>query len=163
MNSIIIHISIFLASLFHPVHVSITNMEYNQEKQEFEISMRIFKDDLQMVINHNYDTAINLIDITGQMNDPTIVNKYINDSFYLKSSSQTYKLELTDHEITEEAVLLSYTSNLPYNLSSLEIRNSILMDFYHDQTNLVIFSYTGKEKGLRFTINEYIKTVSLEW
>jgi hypothetical protein len=138
-------------------------MEYNQEKQEFEISMRIFKDDLQMVINHNYDTAINLIDITGQMNDPTIVNKYINDSFYLKSSSQTYKLELTDHEITEEAVLLSYTSNLPYNLSSLEIRNSILMDFYHDQTNLVIFSYTGKEKGLRFTINEYIKTVSLEW
>lgn len=162
MNSIIIHISIFLASLFHPVHVSITNMEYNQEKQEFEISMRIFKDDLQMVINHNYDTAINLIDITGQMNDPTIVNKYINDSFYLKSSSQTYKLELTDHEITEEAVLLSYTSNLPYNLSSLEIRNSILMDFYHDQTNLVIFSYTGKEKGLRFTINEYIKTVSLE-
>jgi hypothetical protein len=137
-------------------------MEYNQEKQEFEISMRIFKDDLQMVINHNYDTAINLIDITGQMNDPTIVNKYINDSFYLKSSSQTYKLELTDHEITEEAILLSYTSNLPYNLSSLEIRNSILMDFYHDQTNLVIFSYTGKEKGLRFTINEYIKTVSLE-
>lgn len=161
MHCIIINIAIFIAALMHPVHVSITNMEYKKEAQEFEISMRIFKDDLEMVINHNYEANINLVDVTGTLDDPSFINRYINDSFYVKSNSLTYKLELTRHEITKDAVHLSYSSKVPDDLTSLKIRNTILMDFYRDQTNLVIFSYTGKEKGLRFTISDYVKTIDL--
>lgn len=160
-SSIIIRLVLF--SLFlHPVHVSITNMEYKKERQEFEISMRIFKDDLQMVINHNYEANINLTDVTGTLEDVSLLDRYINDSFYIKNANESYKLQLNSHEITGEAVLLSYSCRVPDALSSLEIRNTILMDFYHDQTNLVIFSYTGREKGLRFTINDYVKKIEVK-
>ena len=146
----------------HPVHVSITNMEYKKEAQEFEISMRIFKDDLEMVINHNYEANINLMDITGTLDDPSVIERYIKDSFYIKNKTTTYELVLSDHEITEDAILLSYSCKVPDDLTSLEIRNTILMDFYHDQTNLVIFSYTGREKGLRFTPNDYVKKIEVK-
>ena len=145
----------------HPVHVSITNMEYSKEREEFDISMRIFKDDLQTAINHSYDTNINLVDITGQTDQIKHINRYINDAFYVKSNGKTFPIKPIHHEITDEAILLSYSCQVPDDLTSIEIRNTILMDIYHDQTNLVIFSYTGREKGLRFTINNYVEKIDV--
>lgn len=136
-------------------------MEYSKEREEFDISMRIFKDDLQTAINHAYDTNINLVDITGQTDQIKHINRYINDAFYVKSNGITCPIKPMHHEITDEAILLSYSCQVPDDLTSIEIRNTILMDIYHDQTNLVIFSYTGREKGLRFTINDYVKKIDV--
>ena len=58
INSIFIFL-LRLNSLMHPVHVSITNVDYLQNENKVELSIKVFKDDFQLLFVHLYQ--LNLV------------------------------------------------------------------------------------------------------
>ena len=60
MYTLRLNIVLFLFSFFHPVHVSITSIEYIEGKNSFEVSFKLFWDDFEAIIASKYDVLLNL-------------------------------------------------------------------------------------------------------
>ena len=43
-----------LSRLFHPLHVSVTEIEMDQKDKRLEIMMRVFMDDLEVTLREKY-------------------------------------------------------------------------------------------------------------
>ena len=67
----------------HPVHLSVTNIEYNFSDNNFEISFRFFADDFQNIISQKYSIEINLENININKKSQAHITNYINEHFFL--------------------------------------------------------------------------------
>ena len=54
LASLSLHGAILLASLFHPLHVSVTEIEMNDTDKRLEIMMRVFMDDLEVTLRKEF-------------------------------------------------------------------------------------------------------------
>ncbi|MFC2121950.1 DUF6702 family protein, partial [Bacteroidota bacterium] len=53
-------VSRLLVSDMHPLHVSLTNIEYQKEDKTFKIAFKIFTDDFEEILNRKYSVVMNL-------------------------------------------------------------------------------------------------------
>jgi len=146
-------VSGLLANLFHPVHVGIVNMEYNTDSGVFELSFKIFRDDFQQAMNKKITPGIDLSERNSTIDNQkqNKINQYIADNFKLFSNGKEMDGPVFDSlRITDDAVWLYYRIKFPDSVQKISILNSVLMDIYPDQTNLLILNYRGKEDGYQF-------------
>ncbi len=149
--SIILSLILFPAWSMHPTHMSIVNVDYNPVDSTLTYSVRVFQDDIVYLITQLYHKELfhsnqpfDLAENTQKIED--YFNK--NLEFYSEDKKLCSKLINIDSE--EIDYWLHYTISLSAPIKQLTIRNTILTQLYSDQTNLVIFAYNNKEKGLTF-------------
>ncbi|MCF8391420.1 MAG: hypothetical protein K9H12_12050 [Bacteroidales bacterium] len=144
--------------LAHPVHVSICNIEIEQDSMS--ISFKLFKDDLQLGIEHNFGKYLS-IDELVKTSDFRLIDDYIQAVFTISSNKMTkMKLNYINYELNEEAIWLNYKCYVS-QLKKIQINNSIFLDLYYDQTNLLIINYHGKQNGYRFTYRNTDQQIDL--
>lgn len=159
MNLCICYIFSCLASLttgFHPVHVSILNVEFTTGKPTIDLAFKMFTSDIELAIGHNYNVALNLGKPNESPETVNYLNKYFSGTVEVKLNNN-YKPNLVfkKKEFNEDAVWLHFTiSPDKRKVTDIDIRDLLLMDIYEDQTNLVIISVNGKESGFRLNINQ---------
>ena len=138
------------ASWFHPIHVSICNMDLDPGKGTVDLSVKIFADDFQDLILHKYAVQLQ---ITGQKKPGDqiySVNRYIGESLQLEiNGEKTTGLKYVESRINEEAIWLSYSYEHGSRIRKLKVRNTLMLETFDDQTNLLILTYSGKQNGYR--------------
>jgi hypothetical protein len=152
MNCLISYIlfSLAFSANYHPVHVSVLNIELDHSKPTIDFSFKVFTSDLELAIAHNYNVALHLGQPNESPESATRINKYVTDAFSLLiDNKQPGKFEFVKKEINEDAIWLRFRVSGNKNIRELEINNSLLMDIYEDQTNLIIVSLNGKDTGYR--------------
>jgi hypothetical protein len=132
--------------------VSFTNIEFNAEKGEMNVSIKFNTEDFSLLFFHLYEKTIipdNDHEFTAGQLD--LVKNYINSSFSVVSGQDTVVLEYLRKEQDAEFITLYFKAPLPGdNSGNYVITNRLLLDLYFDQTNLVIVSLGAREWGLRF-------------
>jgi len=103
----------------------------------------------------NFTTKMNFTDISQvikvESNNPEFENavkKYVEDNFYISVNNHHVKLLFTGCQINGQTVWVYFESHRIDNISSMSIRNTILLKEFSNQKNLVIISYNGKQKTL---------------
>lgn len=142
---------IIFTSFSHPVHVSLTNIEFDEDKKSFDVIFKLFTDDFQDIIAKKYNYDLNFNDST--LNHEKIISKYIFSYFSLTINTHTKKAKkyrLKKITSNNEAVWVHYQIKSDKNLKEIKFTSKILMDLYPDQTNLVFFSYKNKTEAFRF-------------
>jgi len=143
----------------HPVHVSICNLEIEQER--ITIAVKLFKDDFQLALQHNYGNIIETDDLTAPVYK-NLLDKYINDALLIVMNKRdSVRFTYNKTEMNEEAIWLYYSTEYK-NLKKLMIRNALLLDIYLDQTNLVIINHKGKQNGYRFNYKHFEQIIELK-
>jgi len=147
----IIFLFSFLNGFIHPVHVSITNMEYEKEKSKITISFKVFNDDFRLLFIHLNETDIDLQKPENYENYKDLIDEYFKSHFTVTSHEKN-KLELvsTNWKLNAESIWFYYEIPLDSEIRSLKITNSILFDLFYDQKNLLIFKANNHEKGYQF-------------
>lgn len=148
--------------LEHPMHVSITNIEYKQDKKCFDISVKIFTNDLEDAILKKDGKRLMLGQKDEVQNSAEAVCSYILDHFSIsvdKKEISKKKMLFKEKKINDGAIWVYYELSGIEKASSISIKNSILMDIYSDQTNMVIFSFNDTEKGFMFKSAGEIQTI----
>ncbi len=160
LNSTINTKSFFLKyhNIKHPIHVSVTNIEYIDKDKEFNISIRIFVDDFEKIINQKYNA--NLKFKNTDINNNKYINKYISEHFSINNSKK--KLLFIKKEIKVDAIWLYYKYKRKMKIKSIEIKNTLMTDLFHDQTNLLIFSYKNFNTAIKFNNEYYYKKIKLK-
>ena len=64
MKGLVLFFSLFFPDL-HPFHSSVTEMTYNQKDQSWEISIRLFQDDLEQTVSSSTGKKFRMILVNG--------------------------------------------------------------------------------------------------
>jgi predicted RNA-binding protein len=137
--------------LFHPVHVTLTSIDYLPEKGTYKVFVRLYFDDFLLdcklkdcdKLNHDFSTDDKL--------SQGIVEQYLAEKIVIKVngkelSGKLEKIDLTDNELS---INLSYNSvNDP---GTLTVKNLIMTDLYSDQSNMIIVRIDEFEEGVKLT------------
>lgn len=143
----------------HPMHLSITNITY--ENGKLNITMKTFLDDWEVGYFHYHGEPIDFSD--PEKRDLPWFRKYLTESFRIaeKREMQDLALELDSVTVEEESMTIVMHATLVSEPNSLYIYNALLTDIYPDQTNLVIFGFGKRETGIKFDVKKHDAEVTL--
>jgi hypothetical protein len=142
--------AIGFALMIHPIHVSITNMEYFPEKQEIELSTKIFKDDFQLLFAHLKELNIDFENVDSIKKYQKEIDNYISSHVEIEINQKKQNLVFSGFKLNDEAIWLSYNLKIKNEIRSIKIINTLLLDLYFDQKNLLIFKFEDQEYANQF-------------
>lgn len=133
----------------HKFYVSVTNINYVQEEDTFQITTRIFIDDLQKVLQERYDLNLQLATKSESDKADAYIEKYVRAKFVIKINGKvvpyTYLGKKYD---TDLAVCYLELPKVNFsNIETIEVQNEILMDLFEEQQNIVHIKLEGKKKS----------------
>jgi hypothetical protein len=154
----------WLLTAAHPIHVSVTSVDVNTEKDTIFISQKMYTEDFKLLFYHLYEKNIKpLQDKNFSQDELNLINGYMKDAFVIENGSTMLPLGFVRKEQDEESIWLYYTCPLPSdNITSLMLTNSLLLQLFDDQTNLVIVTYKGADTGYTFNYDSWKSEIRLK-
>jgi hypothetical protein len=146
-------------STLHEFHTSLAQVHYNQSSRSFEITLRVFTDDLEAALtlmNNN-----NKVTIDAPQADQLIA-QYLNKHFALLDR-QNQKKELTfiGKEVEVDVTWIYAEIPVPDLPSGMRLQNSVLTELFGDQVNMVNFKYLSTIRTFMFKPNETVQSLGI--
>ena len=163
MISVVKIVFVFSSWMFHPLHVSVAEIEYDEKEKELEIMMRIFVDDLENAIRLQQNK--NDLDIlnppVGSSTDK-LISSYVLSHFKIDLDNKVQIIRYLGQEEEGEAVVCYLLVSNVKNLGAIEITNDILCELFDDQSNLVHVTSGEIVKSVRLVRNKPTARLSFE-
>ncbi len=144
--------SLFLCSVFvaHDFYVSITEIDYNDQSKSLEVSLKIFADDIERVIEEKEGVKLNIGEINENEKCGQYLNAYIKEHFVINVDGEEKVLEYLGHEMEKRDAVWTFFEVFDVDQpSEIKIENTILVNEYEGQQNIV---YYGKSEGRPHTL-----------
>jgi len=146
MNQLIIKFFyILLFVVIHKYYVSTTLIDFDLKSQTFEITLKVFYDDLEKDLE--LDSAV--VDYEKDYNYLNkIFKKYLSENFIIEIENQRIILEYLGYEKKRDQI--NFYMNLDNDLKnkSINIQNSVLFNSFPDQKNIILFRSGRFRKSL---------------
>ena len=137
---------------FHKFYVGVYQINYAPEKKMLQITSRIFIDDLNNGVEKKYKIKTNIGTGKETEADLALLKKYLAENFTIKVNGQSRPIVFLSKEIEANDVLVCYSRiNDVSKIKTLEISNTILVDWNSDQQNITHVSVLGTKKSVLFT------------
>jgi hypothetical protein len=146
-------------SLAHPVHVSVVNIAIDGKLMK--VTVNTFVDDWETAYYHYHGKGIQLKKHENHSGEWFL--GYFHDSFRIREERHCNQLKFSIDTIyfNDLSMTMEMHTDLNKEPKSLYIYNAILTDIFADQTNLLIYSAKGVEKGIRFDYYKHEEAVML--
>lgn len=145
---------------FHPIHVSITEIEFDEKEKSLEVMMRIFADDLEITMKNRYSNpTLDILNPAGKSLDE-MMRDYLAEKFVVSVDGKKVALNYLGHEREGEAFVFYIEIPKIKKLRTISITNGTLTETYEDQSNLVHVTNAGTVKSLRLTRGNLSGTLS---
>ena len=146
---------------FHPVHISVTNVDYMPEKEKMEISVKVFKQDMQLLFVHLNQVNIDFDNEKNIKENLHRVNNYFKNHLDIRCESE-FNMRYKDLRLDNEWIWFYYEVPIGKMGKEIEIKNTILLDLNFNQKNMLIFAYDQKEKGIIFNIKKTTEIIHVD-
>lgn len=136
--------------LFHPLHISVTEIEYNEKAESLQIISRIFVDDLEVAIRAK--TKLPDLDILSPKNGLTtkgLLTDYLKDHLKVRLDGKEQQLNFLGYEEENLAFICYIEIEKVKSFKVIEVENTVITEAYDDQSNLVHVTYKGPIKSMR--------------
>jgi hypothetical protein len=134
-------------------------MTYNQTDQSWEISIRLFQDDLEQTISSNLGKKFRMV--TGDAASEKVLDAYLRKHFRFHAGKQiTTPYRWLGTEQQQDAIWVYLEIPTKSDLVGSYLENSIFLDEFDDQTNLVSWSFQGQKKSYLFRKTQEVQQLS---
>ena len=131
--------------------MAIYQVNYAPEKKMLQITSRIFIDDLNKTLEKKYNKKLNLGTNKETAEEIVLVKKYLAQNFIIKVNGQTKPITFLSKELDGD-VLVCYSNITGISkITSLEISNSILLDWNTEQQNITHVKVLEIKNSILFT------------
>jgi len=144
-------IILYLFLSWHPVHVSLASVDYDEKAGSFKMFLKVYTDDLEndcRIITRDHELMLYDSEL---MPDRSVIQRYIDDRIVFTAGDKLLKGILGNIEADAEEVRISVDYSFRDTVSTFRIRNTIMTDLFADQVNLLIFKMGSFEEGYKFT------------
>lgn len=137
---------------FHPIHLSITEVEHNEKSKAIQMTMRIFIDDLELAIQKKTgEEELDLLEPGKGRKTDDLVKAYLTEMVQVKVDRKLMKGNYLAHEIEGPAMICYVEIENVKKFTTLEVTSKVILEIHNDQSNLVNVNYKGKVKSLRLS------------
>lgn len=143
----------------HPLHVSTTEVNFNEKDKTLEVSCKIFSDDFESILAKSYKQKIDLTKPAMKVAMDALVKKYILTHLQLKANGKITAMNYIGFEIDHEATNVYFEVEKISNLKAVEVDNTILYDMFDDQMSIVHLVKGAVRKSTRILYPEDRKSV----
>ena len=120
-------INLLLVCFFHPIHVSVTEIEYNEKNKSLQIISRIYIDDLELSIQKQVrNESLDLIEPKNGMTTDQLLSSYLKEHFKIKLDGKPAKINYLAHEIEDLAIICYLEIEDVKKLKTLEVTNDVI-------------------------------------
>jgi hypothetical protein len=136
--------------LFHPIHISVTEIEFNEKANALQIISRIFIDDLETSIRARIkQPELDLMNPAGSLTTDKLVADYLNEHLVIKLNDEVQRIQFLGHEVDGFAMVCYIEIENIKPFTTIEVINTTITELYDDQSNLVHVTYKGPVKSMR--------------
>jgi hypothetical protein len=122
-------------ALVHDYHSSITQLEYNPKQKLYEISISLFRDDLELALSKANKQKVSLEKVETNR---ALLEAYIRKNFQLKSKTGKVAYTYIGAENDDPSVWIYLELKAsPSQVKLLTAQVSSLTEIFSDQTNIV--------------------------
>lgn len=138
----------------HAFHVSVCEIEFDESKKQLEITHRIFLDDLEIGLADWSEEQVDVLNPENPKHLDQMIGKYLTEKTTYVINGKSVRATYLGSE-KEESVMYCYqvVTNLK-KVKSLKVTNTLLMEIYDDQTNIVHLENGDQMKSLKLSDSE---------
>lgn len=145
-------------AFIHKFYVSNTQVHWNAQSQSLEITIRIFTDDLEKALSPHSPIYL------GQQNEKqeaqTLLEAYLKKNFVLIIDTHAAPLSLLGREVENDLTYCYLEMPFDGRFARMEIVNTLLIETYREQKNLVDVEIGDWHQSDFFTASRYRATYS---
>jgi len=134
----------------HPIHLSVSEINYSEKDKALQITSRIFLDDLELSIrNQRKQPDLDLLEPGPGLTTEQLISEYVIKRFLVKLDGKVQKLNFLGFEREDPAVICYIEIENVKKFKVIEVKNEVIMETHDDQSNLIHVTYKGPVKSLR--------------
>lgn len=123
-------------------------MEHNQNKESLQIISRVFIDDFENVLNLRYGQDITLDPHSETTVAEDFIKKYLEQKIHIEVNGKEREIKYLGKEYENDMLVFYIEAARVRNVKNVLVRNSVLMDLFEEQKNLVHVKVKGKTKSM---------------
>ncbi len=136
-------------STAHKFYVSVTNINYSEKDDAFQITTRIFIDDLEDVLKERYGVEGRLATDNESKMANEYLEKYLRTKFVVRLNGQQVTYDFLGKKYDDDVVIcyIEVPKVGLETLKTLEFENEILTDLFDEQKNIVHVKWQGNKRS----------------
>ena len=133
--------------VFHPIHVSTSNIEYNSKDNKLEVICTLFTDDFEAALAKQYHAKADLNKQEMHAAMDALIKQYIAANLNIKIDDKATNLSYLGFEINKEATDVYLESDKTPAVKKVDVDVSLLYSLFDDQINIVHVIVNGTRKS----------------
>lgn len=135
----------------HKYYISLTQIDFVKESKSVQITMNLFLDDFDLALHKTFSKNFNLNSYEELENSDDYIEQYLQEHFQIKVDNKVLKNNYLGKEYEGDVVYLYIEIENVKAISTIEVKNSLLIDFFSDQQNLIKLKINDKFDSLLLT------------
>jgi len=137
-----------VGAAIHEHYVGITEIRYSDDSESYQISLKLFTDDLENAILKDSGDFLDLGGSNENANSDSIIFPYLEKHFFIESPvGSKFKLTRIGRETDFNITWVYLESAKMKPQDALKVKNSIFMEMHPDQTHVVNVDQKGETKS----------------
>ncbi|HSD07404.1 DUF6702 family protein [Flavobacterium sp.] len=152
---VLVFLSIILFSMssfeMHKFYMAIYQINYAPEKKMLQITTRIFVDDLNKALENKYKKKFFLGTENEAPESVELFKKYLSENFAIKVNGQAKPMSFLSKEMDGDVLVCYLNIKDVTKIKSLDIYNTVLVESYPEQQNILHVTALNNKKSFLFT------------
>ena len=141
---------VMMSFVAYDFYSSMTKVDYVDGSKSLKFTTKMNTDHISDAIKINPSTA----------GFEAEVKKYVNNNFDVYVNGSAKQLTFTGSQVNGQSVWVYFEANGVSDISSLKIKNSILLSTFPKQVNIINIAYKGTQKTMNFQRGKEVNEVS---
>ncbi|MCY3555356.1 MAG: hypothetical protein OXH56_08545 [Gemmatimonadetes bacterium] len=143
----------------HPFYISVCQVDHNADTGALEMSFRIFMDDLELALETMGTERLHLGTEREAEKADIYIGRYLARHVVIEINGRRVSAAFLGKEVDPDAIWCYVeVENIPV-LESMTMTNSLLLETFEDQVNLVHVNANGQKKSLVFDNQQVTQTL----
>ena len=157
---LLLFIAPFFAFTAHKYYLSLTQIEFNNKKQSIEVITNLFIDDIETTLNKIHSRKFELDTQKELLDSDRYFKEYLEKHLHFVINEKSVDFNYLGKEYDGDSVFFYLEiENIPH-INSIELENTLLIEHFPSQQNLVKTKVNKKYKSALLTINKQTGTLT---
>jgi hypothetical protein len=145
---------LLLLSVFslHPLHISVTEINFDEKDKALEIMMRVFVDDLETTMRKRTQQAeLDILNPKGGVTVDQLMREYVAGHLKIWLDNKPQTVTYLGHEREGDAFIFYIEVSKVKKWKTIKVQNDLLTEMFDDQSNLVHVTVREVVHSIRLT------------
>jgi CRISPR/Cas system endoribonuclease Cas6 (RAMP superfamily) len=138
----------------HPFYISVTEINHNAKDKTFEISCKMFAEDLEEILEKNYKSTLDISAGKDKAQFDRLIPDYIQKHLNIAVNGKPASLQFVGYETEKESVFCYFQINDVSKPDKVDVTNQILYDFNSSETNIIHLIVNGARQSVKLNYPE---------